>query len=313
MIDVRLQELLICPQCHGELDFGNRRSPQQRGDDACGGTHDVRARTGDVGEIRCQTCGSKYPVEGQIPLMFAGLTNDGFGHDLYRAQLRGNFFERVFHNNRIETLLRLVTDELQIVPGARVLDVGCNTGPMLIPLRQRGFDVVGVDISTEDVHQAEQYLREHNLCSGGLSVADGTSLPFRDRSFDLALLIDILEHTDRPQHIVSEARRLLIPGGLVIATVPWASHPYVRYTWLRKLLSSRKTIDEHPDAPFRFNMLQSLFPPSDFEPVCFRLVFHWVCILGVYQVPARATETALTGLGSRAFPVRSTTEEPILT
>jgi SAM-dependent methyltransferase len=307
MIDVRLQELLICPQCHGELDFENQHSSQQEGDGVGG------KETGNVREIHCQVCGQKYPVEGQIPLMFAGFTNDGFGHDLYRAQLRGNIFERVFHNNRIKTLLRLVTDELQVASDTRVLDVGCNTGPMLIPLRQRGYDVVGIDISTDDVHQAEQYLREHHLCTGGLSVADGTRLPFRDHSFDLALLVDILEHTDRPQHIVSEARRLLVPGGLVIATVPWASHPYVRYTWLRKLLSSRKTIDEHPDAPFRLEMLQSLFPSSDFEPMCFRLVFHWVCILGVYRVPARATETAVAEPGSRTSSVRTGTRESIST
>jgi ubiquinone/menaquinone biosynthesis C-methylase UbiE len=159
---------------------------------------------------------------------------------------------------------------------------------MLIPMRQRGYDVIGVDISPEDVQQAEKYLEKHNLDAEGLSVADGTCLPFRDQSFDLVLLIDILEHTDRPQHIVTEATRLLVPGGIAIATVPWAFHPYVRYTWLRKLLSSRKTIDEHPDAPFRLNMLQSLFSPdgsteATFEPLFFRLVFHWVCILGVYR------------------------------
>ena len=97
------------------------------------------------------------------------------------------------------------------------------------------------------------------------------------------LLVDILEHTDSPEHIVSEVRRLLAPGGRVIATVPWAYHPYVRFTWLRKLLSSRTTIDEHPDAPFTLDMLQGLFP-ADFQPVLFRLVFHWVCVLGVYQL-----------------------------
>jgi ubiquinone/menaquinone biosynthesis C-methylase UbiE/uncharacterized protein YbaR (Trm112 family) len=279
MIDARLQELLICPKCHGELDFADH--------------------------IQCLACGARYPIADRIPLMFSGATNDGFGHDLYRAQLRGNFFERVFHNNRINTLLHLVTDELQIAPGTQVLDVGCNTGPMLIPLRQRGYDVLGVDISTDDVQQAEWYLQEHNLSPGGLSVADGTCLPFRDQSFDLVLLIDILEHTDHPDKIVSEVKRLLVPGGIVIATVPWAFHPYVRYTWLRKLLSSRKTIDEHPDAPFKLEMLQSLFP-SQFEPLCFRLVFHWVCILGVYRM--QPAQTAL-----RASSVRARSEEPVLT
>jgi SAM-dependent methyltransferase len=231
MVDPQLQRLLVCPACHGELAFQDRA-------------------------ITCQNCGVRYPVEGQIPVMTVGVSNDGFGHDLYHAQLHGNFFEKVFHTNRIQTLTRLITCELSIEPGGQVLDVGCNTGPMLIPLRRRGFDIVGI----------------------------GTRLPFRDHSFDLILLVDILEHTDDPQRVVSEVKRLLVPGGIVIATVPWAYHPYVRFTWIRKLLSSRKTIDEHPDAPFKFEMLQSLFP--GFEPLLFRLVFHWVCVLGVYRLPA---------------------------
>jgi SAM-dependent methyltransferase len=227
--------------------------------------------------------------------MMDGVSNDGFGHDLYHAQLHGNFFEKVFHTNRIQTLLRLITRELEIPPGVRALDVGCNTGPMLIPLRRRGYDVVGIDISPDDVSQAERYLRERGLPEGRLSVADGTRLPFRDQSFDFILLVDILEHTDFPERIVSEVQRLLAPGGLVIATVPWAYHPYVRYTWLRKALSSRKTIDEHPDAPFYLSMLQRLFP-ADFEPVTFRLVFHWVCILGVYRLAGEALAPALPPL-----------------
>ena len=267
MIDPQLQELLICPKCRGELDFEDRR---------------VEGIPG----VRCTECGTHYPIQGRIPLMFAATTSDGFGHDLYHAQLHGNLFERVFHGNRIDTLLRLITSEIGLEPGARALDVGCNTGPMLIPLRQQGYDVVGIDISPEDVQQAERYLSDRGLPSGRLSVGDGTQLPFRDQSFDLVLLIDILEHTDHPERIVSETRRLLVPGGIVIATVPWAYHPYVRFTWLRKLLSSRKTIDEHPDAPFEFEMLQSMFP-AEFHPVCYRLVFHWVCILGVFRLQAR--------------------------
>ncbi len=298
MVDVQLQQLLVCPRCRGEVEF------QDHG-------------------IVCRACDTSYPVEGQIPIMIAQVSNDGFGHDLYRAQLSGNWFERVFHSNRIETLLHLITSELHISPGARVLDVGCNTGPVLIPLRQREYDVVGIDISPADIHQAEYYLGQQKLPTDQLAVADGTCLPFRDHSFDLILLIDILEHTDSPERVIGEAERLLAPEGLVIATVPWAYHPYVRHTWLRKALSSRKTIDEHPDAPFTLNMLQRLFPAAvdaegaGFRPVLVRLVFHWVCILGVYRLtqagPGDATllvQTRTVGPGAAADRGRDSGEEP---
>ena len=287
MIDSQLQQILICPKCHGELAFQDT-------------------------VIHCSQCGASYAIEDRIPIMLDGTSNDGFGHDLYNAQIHGNFFEQVFHSNRVQTLLSLITNELDIPPGARALDVGCNTGPLLIPLRRRGYDVVGIDISPGDVQQAERYLAGHGLPSDRLAAADGTRLPFRDHSFDFCLLVDILEHTDYPERIVAETQRLLTPGGLVIATVPWAYHPYVRYDWLRKALSSRKTIDEHPDAPFRLEMLQSLFPteaaPGEwrFEPLLFRLVFHWVCILGVYRMLRVAPADA-----SAADLAHRPTEEPL--
>jgi SAM-dependent methyltransferase len=256
---------LICPKCHGEL-------------------------TVQQGQIQCTACGACYPLKGQIPLMFAGPSSDGFGHDLYHAQFHGNVFERVFHSNRIATLLRLITQELALPDNVQMLDIGCNTGPMLIPLRRQGYDIVGIDISIDDVQQAERYLGERQLPANRLSVADGTSLPFRDQSFDAILLVDILEHTDAPERIVAETKRLLRPGGIAIATVPWAYHPYVRYTWMRKLLSSRTTIDEHPDAPFKLEMLESLFVDG-FESLCTRLVFHWVCILGVYRLQPATLKT----------------------
>jgi SAM-dependent methyltransferase len=270
MVDPCLRMLLVCPECHGKLAFGDRW-------------------------IVCQQCGTRYLVDGRIPLMLNGFSCDGFGHDLYRAQLDGNFFEKVFHTNRIDTLLRLITCELEIGPDARLLDVGCNTGPMLIPLRERGYNVVGIDISPDDVHQAERYLEAYSLPFDRLLAADGTRLPLRDGAFDLILLVDVLEHTDYPERIVSEARRLLAPGGLVVATVPWAYHPYVRFTWLRKALSSRRTIDEHPDEPFHLGELQRLFP-ADFEPLLFRLVFHWVCILGVYRLAQPEASRAAASL-----------------
>jgi SAM-dependent methyltransferase len=296
VVDPQLQRLLICPKCHGELEF--------------------RARW-----IHCHACQSGYPVEGQIPVMLTQVSNDGFGHDLYRAQLHGNFFEKVFHTNRIETLLQLIGNELALPPSTRTLDVGCNTGPMLIPLRERGYDIVGIDISPGDIQQAERYLCQYRLPHGCLSVADATCLPFRDGSFDLLLLVDILEHTDHPERIVSEARRLLAPGGWVIATVPWAYHPYVRYTWIRKAMSSRQTIDEHPDAPFKLHMLQDLFAvdpvPGEptFQPVLFRLVFHWVCILGIYRLvhpvpaPGQVPADAMNSLGAPSILPRQ--EEPV--
>ena len=47
-----------------------------------------------------------------------------------------------------------------------------------------------------------------------------TRLPFEDRSYDLVLHSDTLEHVARPIRALSECRRVLKPGGFCVFTVP---------------------------------------------------------------------------------------------
>lgn len=65
---------------------------------------------------------------------------------------------------------------------------------------------------------------------------DGERLPFRDGVFDGALLDAVIEHLARPHVVVAEVRRVLKPGGVVLAQVPFlypfhaAPHDFQRYT-----------------------------------------------------------------------------------
>ena len=81
--------------------------------------------------------------------------NWGFDYDLDKARLHGNIFERIFHENRLHFWLSAVD-----YSGKKVLDVGCNTGILLIPLLEKGVDIKGVDISKEDVSKARKNLKK---------------------------------------------------------------------------------------------------------------------------------------------------------
>jgi len=49
--------------------------------------------------------------------------------------------------------------------------------------------------------------------------AVGEQLPFRDRSFDVVLCDNVVDHAESPKQIVSELTRILMPGGLLYFTV----------------------------------------------------------------------------------------------
>jgi ubiquinone/menaquinone biosynthesis C-methylase UbiE len=112
---------------------------------------------------------------------------------------------------------RLAADVAGVAPdGGAVLDVGTGPGVLLVELATRRPDLrlTGVDLSADMVAAATR-----NLASFGerarARVADVTSLPFPDRSFDLIVSSLSLHHWDHPEAAVPELARLLRPGGRV--------------------------------------------------------------------------------------------------
>lgn len=203
---------------------------------------------------------------------------DYFGHDLLQASESGKIFEKIFHNNRIKMWLN-VTD----FAGKKILDVGCNTGIITIPLAKANFKIIGIDNSVEDIKQAKKNLKSENLSTEIVMLANARKMPFKNDEFDIVLLSDLLEHTSDPAKAAEEAMRVTKPGGLIFATVPYHLHPVVKFAWMRKLLSSRNNVDEHPDIPFTYNKLKNYFPGLKVKEM--KLVHFWVSILGVFEKP----------------------------
>jgi SAM-dependent methyltransferase len=127
----------------------------------------------------------------------------------------------------------LLAERLERGAALRVLDVGCGTGGVLGGLGPRSH-AVGVDRSPA----ALAYCRRRGLVH--LACADGGQLPFGPGTFDVVLLLDVLEHYADEGALLADVRRLLAPGGMLLVSVPafgflWSAHDEVlhhvrRYT-----------------------------------------------------------------------------------
>jgi SAM-dependent methyltransferase len=108
-----------------------------------------------------------------------------------------------------------------LVPGGRVLDVGCGTGTFLGALHG-DFERHGVDVSDSMLDQAR---------ARGLEVerAGADALPYPDASFDLVTTFAVLHHLiERPvvRRSVAEMCRVVRPGGAIIV---WDHNPLNPY------------------------------------------------------------------------------------
>jgi SAM-dependent methyltransferase len=96
-----------------------------------------------------------------------------------------------------------------------VLDVGCGRGLMLARLRERGWHAAGVESSAEGSSHARVALALDVRVAPDLGACD-----FASESFDAISFYHVLEHLPDPAGALSEARRLLRPGGLLVVEVP---------------------------------------------------------------------------------------------
>jgi SAM-dependent methyltransferase len=101
--------------------------------------------------------------------------------------------------------------------GERVLDLGCGAGRFVAALAAAGADPVGVEVAEAALERARSVAPGADL---RLAEPDG-SLPLEHGSVDLVWCTEVLEHVADVAHLLLEVRRVLRPGGRLLATVPF--------------------------------------------------------------------------------------------
>jgi 2-polyprenyl-3-methyl-5-hydroxy-6-metoxy-1,4-benzoquinol methylase len=165
--------------------------------------------------VRCTPCGLLYtnprPDAASIGEFYAAEGYDPFISGSSKRSLRDCIYRFV----RFFTMRRKAARAARgLKSGARVLDVGCATGEMLIRLQRRGLYVFGVEPDTKAAEFARQ---THQLAvwTGGIEAVPDDAGPF-----DLITMWHVLEHVNDLRGTLARLRELLAANGRLVIAVP---------------------------------------------------------------------------------------------
>lgn len=112
-------------------------------------------------------------------------------------------------------------DTLDLKKGARILDLGCGAGLTSLKLSQRGFIVVGIDISENMLELARKNCTKVGLeCNATFQLGNAEELVLQDNSFDTVIAMGVIEYLKWDRWALQEIHRVLKPRGYLIVTVP---------------------------------------------------------------------------------------------
>ncbi|MGF6227599.1 SAM-dependent methyltransferase [Inquilinus ginsengisoli] len=194
-----LTEILACPSCHSDLRSANAIL-------TCPKCNAVYTRDDDRPDLR-----PHGPIPASFSVVVGNMEEPPAGTFVEALQPSSYSAIRNWHNVKLEPTYgnRLIPEQLSYMPHSGrdewMLDLGCGEYPLNKPLFENltGLSYVGVDYSG----------------SAADVLVDAHALPFRDQSFSLITCVAVLEHIARPGIAMSEAYRVLKPGGVMIGTV----------------------------------------------------------------------------------------------
>lgn len=124
---------------------------------------------------------------------------------------------RLEHLHRYSAVCRVLS------PRMTVLDIACGEGYGSALMAGFADTIIGVDIDPETIdHATQRYAGVRTLSGKPIEyrVGDCSAIPIEESSVDLLVSFETLEHHDRHEEMMSEARRVLRPDGLLILSSP---------------------------------------------------------------------------------------------
>jgi 2-polyprenyl-3-methyl-5-hydroxy-6-metoxy-1,4-benzoquinol methylase len=158
-----------------------------------------------------------------------------------RNEISGYRWGNAALNGSHDYLLPAVLAELECLHSAKsserrtLFELGCGNGSVANVLARQGWDVTGVDPSSEGIAQANAQYPQLRLYEGS-AYDDLTGCYGR---FPVVTSLEVVEHVYAPRHYAATLFSLLDPGGTAIVSTPYHSY------WKNLALAITGKMDAH--------------------------------------------------------------------
>jgi len=179
-------------------------------------------------EATCGGCGASFEIRGGVPILLSGQSRVNREREL--GSNTGSAM--VGEYRHVEETATGASDDgargKSWLDMLRPPDVLYHPNPwMRHPPANRVFEVDGRAAAVLNVGGGPKRYSPHEICMNldtffnVNAVGDAHNIPFMDDTFDAVFANAVLEHVDDPRKVVDEMRRVLKPGGLFYAEIPF--------------------------------------------------------------------------------------------
>jgi len=105
---------------------------------------------------------------------------------------------------------------LRLLPPMIIADLGAGEGAFAMLLAERAKKVIAVDTSAKMIEVGREQALRHSIKNIEFRLGDMERVPIRDARVDLVFFSQSLHHALHPERALSEANRILRPGGRIV-------------------------------------------------------------------------------------------------
>ncbi len=186
------QVYTVCPNCHvtdTRLEFPNASGPAR-----------------EFPLARCKRCGLVFQQLVRSIEQLHEAQSEAYGKPQERFGQGLEAAIRCFRKARVRQAIRLMPK------GGRALDIGCGRGLYLRMLKERGYHVCGMELSTATAANTDPEVP--------VDVGEMEPGRYPEGSFDLISIWHVLEHLQHPDRTLAACAQALKPGGALMIAVP---------------------------------------------------------------------------------------------